>query len=190
MNKVKLHLGCGKKYLPEYIHIDKDTEEHIDYSVNINDLSMFSDSSVDEIYTCGTFEYFDREEAPSVLEEWFRVLKPNSIFRVSVPNLESIAKVYIQGNQDADNKGILGPLFGRWPIVDSSNKEVVLYHKTVYDFKSLSRVLKKAGFYDIKKYDCWEFLPDNFDDYSKAYMPHMDKSGIQMCLNLECKRGK
>ena len=47
MNKVKLHLGCGKKYLPEYIHIDKDTEEHIDYSVNINDLSMFSDSSVD-----------------------------------------------------------------------------------------------------------------------------------------------
>ena len=84
----------------------------------------------------------------------------------------------------------MGPLFGRWPIVDSSNKEVVLYHKTVYDFKSLSRVLKKAGFYDIKKYDCWEFLPDNFDDYSKAYMPHMDKSGIQMCLNLECKRGK
>ena len=184
MNKVKLHLGCGKKYLPEYIHIDKDTGEHIDYSVNINDLSMFSDNSVDEIYTCGTFEYFDREEAPSVLKEWFRVLKPNSVFRISVPNLESIVKVYIQSNQDADSRGILGPLFGRWPIVDSLNNE-----GGVYDFKSLSRVLEEAGFCNIEKYDSWEFLPNDFDDYSKAYIPHMDRNGIQMCLNLKCRRG-
>ena len=187
----KLHLGCGKTYLPGYIHVDKDTGKHIDYNADIRKLNMFVDNSVDEIYTCGTFEYFDREEVPSILEEWSRVLKTDAIFRVSVPNFESITKVYLENGQDVDSRGILGPLFGRWPIVDSSNKDVVLYHKTVYDSKSLTRVLSSAGFYDIKNYDCWKFLPNDFDDYSKAYMPHMDRTGIQMHLNIECKyRGK
>ena len=183
----KLHLGCGKKYLPGYIHIDKDTEKHIDYNSDIGKLEMFGDSTVDEIYTCGSFEYFDRETAPEVLKEWSRVLKPNSILRISVPDFESIAKVYMFGDKDVDSRGILGPIFGRWPILDSNGNDVVLYHKTVYDEKSLTRVLSSAGFCDIKRYDCWEFLPDNFDDYSKAYIPHMDRNGIQICLNIECK---
>tara|TARA_Y100000310_G_C20677803_1_gene814097 strand:- start:888 stop:1457 length:570 start_codon:yes stop_codon:yes gene_type:complete len=188
MNKIKLHLGCSHRYLRGYIHVDKDKGEHIDYNVNINDLNMFSDDSVDEIYTCGTFEYFDREEAPTVLKEWLRVLKTNGILRVSVPDFESIIKVYLKNGKDVDKRGILGPLFGKWPIVNASDKDMILYHKTVYDFKSLVRMLSDAGFYDIKNYDCWKFLPEDFDDYSKAYMPHMDKNGIQMCLNIFCKK--
>ena len=143
----KLHLGCGKTYLPRYIHVDKDTGKHIDYSADIRKLNMFVNNSIDEIYTCGTFEYFDREEVPSILEEWSRVLKIDASLRISVPNFESIVKVYLENGQDVDGRGILGPLFGRWPIIDSSNKDVVLYHKTVYDSKSLTRILESAGFY-------------------------------------------
>ena len=29
-------------------------------------------------------------------------------------------------------------------------------------------------------------LPDDFDDYSKAYIPYKDENGLQMSLNLEC----
>ena len=58
----------------------------------------------------------------------------------------------------------------------------------VYDFKSLSRVLKQSGFKDIKKYNWKEFLPKNFDDYSKAYVTYMDETGLQMSLNIECKK--
>lgn len=182
---IKLHLGCSKTYLPGYIHIDKDTGEHIDHVSDISKLDMFENNSVDEIYTCGAFEYFDREDVPRVLKEWARVLKQNATLRISVPDFESIVKVYIENGKDVDGQGILGPLFGRWPIADLSN--TILYHKTVYDQKSLTRVLEAAGFSNIEKYDCWEFLPDAVDDYSKAYMPHMDKTGIQMCLNLKCK---
>ena len=78
MSKVKLHLGCGKRYLPGYTHIDIDNEPHINYpDTDISKLHMFKDSSVDLIYTCGTFEYFDREEGPNVLKEWNRILKSN-----------------------------------------------------------------------------------------------------------------
>ena len=38
-------------------------------------------------------------------------------------------------------------------------------------------------------YDCEDFLK-NKDDYSKAYLPHMDKNGTLMSLNIICKKQK
>ena len=59
MNKIKLHLGCGHRHLKDFIHIDKDILPHIDYpNTDLGNLSMFKDSTVDLIYTCGSFEYF------------------------------------------------------------------------------------------------------------------------------------
>ena len=92
MEKINLHLGCGKRYLTGYIHIDLDEYPHIDYKHDIKTLPMFSDKSVDLIYTCGTFEYFDRYEAINILKEWSRVLKPRGILRISVPDFDSIVK--------------------------------------------------------------------------------------------------
>jgi predicted SAM-dependent methyltransferase len=186
MKKIKLHLGCGDRYLPGYTHVDIDEKPHIDYpNTDVDDLSSFADNSVDLIYNCGMFEYFDRETAPAVLKEWKRVLKPKGILRVSVPNFQSIVEVYLTNGLDLNGEGILGPLFGRW---ETSNGKVI-YHKTVYDFKSLSEILSSSGFTDIKKYDTWEVTPENYDDYSKAYIPYKDKNGIQMHLNVECRNG-
>jgi len=182
MSELKLHLGCGHRYLEGFVHVDKDTLPHIEYpDTDLAALHMFKDSTVDLIYTCGSFEYYDRSEALDVLSEWKRVLKKDGTLRISVPNFSSVVEVY-QKFGDIDGIGILGPLYGKWPI---SNGDF-LYHKTVYDEKSLSKLLSSQGFQDIKKYDAHEFLPDGYDDYSLAYVPHMNKNGIQMQLNLEC----
>lgn len=182
MNKLKLHLGCGFRYLEGFVHIDIDNQEHIDYpNTDISNLDMIEANSVDLIYTCGSFEYFDREKAPSVLEEWKRVLKPGGSLKISVPDFESVVKVY-NDNKDVDGIGILGPLYGKWRI----NGDDHVYHKTVYDFNSLKNLLNRVGFKDIKKYNAFEFLPKDYDDYSLAFVPHMDKNGIQMHLNMEC----
>jgi len=74
--EIKLHLGCGKRYIPGFIHIDLDDNPHIDYRSDISNLSMFEDNSVDLIYSSATFQYFDRDEIYQVLKEWNRVLKP------------------------------------------------------------------------------------------------------------------
>jgi len=179
---LKLHLGCGERYLEGFVHIDIDDKEHIDFpNTDISDLNMIESNSVDLIYTCGSFEYFDREEALTTLGEWKRVLKDGGVLKISVPDFESIVNVYNKyGN--VDGIGILGPLYGKWKI---KNDEYV-YHKTVYDFNSLSHILKSSGFKEIKKYNSSEFLPKGYDDYSLAYVPHMDKNGIQMHLNMEC----
>ena len=189
MNKLKLHLGCGKRYLPGYTHIDIDNEPHIDYpDTDISNLHMFKDNSVDLIYTCGTFEYFDRDEGPNVLKEWNRVLKPNGYLYISVPDFKSITEVYNQNDNDLDGEGILGPIFGKWQYISKTGKPRFIYHKTVYDFKSLSRMLSVCGYDTIEKYDCWEFLPNSFDDFSKAYIPYKDKNGIQISVNIKCKK--
>ena len=47
MKKIKLHLGCGKRYLPGYTHIDIDNEPHIDYpNTDISDLKMFKKNTL------------------------------------------------------------------------------------------------------------------------------------------------
>jgi predicted SAM-dependent methyltransferase len=184
MSNIKLHLGCGHRHLKGFIHVDKDVLPHIDHpNTDLGDLFMFDDSSVDMIYTCGSFEYYDREEAIHVLEEWRRVLKTGGTLKISVPNFSSVVKVYQKYN-DLDGIGILGPLYGKWKIHNNR----FLYHKTVYDKKSLSNLLSKVGFKNIKNYVAEQFLPNGYDDYSLAYVPHMDKNGIQMQLNLECTK--
>ncbi len=69
---MKLHLGCGKRYLEGYIHVDIAEFEHIDYQLPIDDLSTFKDNTVEEIYASHVLEYFDRNDVINVLTEWKR----------------------------------------------------------------------------------------------------------------------
>jgi len=46
-------------------------------------------------------------------------------------------------------------------------------------------LLEDADFSGVAKYDWREFLPPDYDDYSRAYLPHMDfENGRQMSLNV------
>jgi len=52
-------------------------------------------------------------------------------------------------------------------------------------------LLEKAGFTNISTYDWREFLPDDYDDYSRAYLPHMDfDSGRLMSLNMVARKAR
>ena len=118
---MKINLGCGKNYIPGFIHVDLDDHTHIDYRSNVKDLSFFEKDSADLIYSSHTLEYFDRKEVVEVLSEWYRVLKPNGVLRIAVPDFEAIVKVYKKYN-DLDHQGILGPLYGKWPYSSKNDK--------------------------------------------------------------------
>ena len=73
-----------------------------------------------------------------------KVLKENGVLRLAVPNFPELIKVYEISD---DLSKILGPLYGKWKI-DKKN----IYHKTVYDEKSLTIILEQAGFRNIRKW--------------------------------------
>ncbi len=186
MRDLKIHLGCGKREMPGYVHIDLADFPHIDHNHDVSRLPMLDDDSTQLIYASHVLEYFDRVEVADVLTEWRRVLAPGGTLRLAVPDFAALAAVYAkQGNLDQ----VIGPIFGRWKIPGT---QIVVFHKTVYDFDSLQRVLESAGFRDVRHWD-WRdvFVGDlaGYDDYSQAYVPHMDKEhGTLTSLNVEATK--
>lgn len=176
---LKLNLGCGTNYIPGFIHIDVREFDHIDFVSEVNKLEMFHSGQVDLIYASHVLEHFKRDETESVLKEWYRVLKENGILRLAVPDFESIVNIYMK-NKDIDQ--IMGLLHGR------QDYEYNIHYRS-FDFFSLSKLLKKIGFKKVSKYDWKETIHRNYDDFSQAYIPHMDKeNGMLMSLNVEAKK--
>ncbi len=63
------------------------------------------------------------------------------------------------------------------------------YHYCTFDFQLLKEKLEHAGFTDIERYDWKEFLPDGYDDFSRAYLPYMDfENGRLMSLNVKARK--
>ncbi len=178
---MKLNLGSGnREHIPGFINIDQGNFPNIDYNQSVADLSNFKDNSIELIYASHVLEYFDRQEAKKVLKEWRRVLMVGGILRLAVPNFPKLIKVYKQTN---DILKILGPLYGR---MESNG---LIYHKTVYDFKSLEALLKLTGLKDIRVYDWKKTIHKDYDDHSQAYFPHLAKdTGILISLNVEATK--
>lgn len=183
---IKLNIGCGRtNFGEEWIHIDAIDAPHIKYH-NICELGAFRNECVDIIYASHVLEYFDREEVISVLKEWYRVLKPNGILRLAVPDFDKLIEVYQKSGKLSD---ILGPLYGKISI---NNNQI--YHKTCYTYPILCELLDSVGFKDVLT---WDYRINKVDDCSKAHWPNrpkniksgkFDKDQIHISLNLECTK--
>ena len=176
---MKLHLGCGSRFIPGYVHIDAVPYEHLDHVASIDQLDFIESDSVSVIYACHVLEHFRRRDLPRVLKEWARVLKRGGILRISVPDFESIIRIYsVSENLD----DVVGPLFGRQNYLYN-------FHYNVFDFTSLSKNLEECGLGKVTRYDWRDTEHAGIDDYSQAYFPHMDKEfGIQVSLNVEARK--
>lgn len=103
------------------------------------------DSSVDCIYTSHFLEHLYRYQAIEILKECHRVLKPDGILRVSVPDVEKLRSIL---NTDH---------FCTWFYPEYLNmqkptfmmlvKELFLrHHKWMYDYWTMAKIINEAGF--------------------------------------------
>jgi predicted SAM-dependent methyltransferase len=176
---MKLHLGCGRRHIPGYVHIDVVDYPHVDHVSSIDNLSFLQDGSVELIYNCHVLEHFKRREVRRVLGEWYRVLAPGGLLRVSVPDFAALCEVYARTR---DLSLVIGPIFGRQDYLYN-------IHYNLFDFDTLKSQLEDAGFREVRRYDWRETEHAHTDDYSQAYIPHMDKErGVLISLNIECRR--
>lgn len=175
----KLHLGCGVKHIPGWFHVDALDFEHIDHRGPVEDLSFIADGSVSLIYAAHVLEHFGRKTYLDVLKEWRRVLEPGGVLRLAVPDFGAVARLYMSGTLPRGIEDVRG-------LVSGGQRDKYDFHGMIFDEADLTRALKEAGFSTVRPWD-WRTTEHSWlDDYSQAYMPHMDKeNGTLVSLNLE-----
>ncbi len=182
---IKINMGCGwRDFGPSWCHIDGGDHEHLDKDLGTVTEILIQNDKVDLIYASHLLQYFSRNEAKYVLSEWFRVLKPKGILRLSVPDFWVLCDLYSGDNpkMSVNIRAILGPLYGKMKMGTET-----IYHKTTYDYDSLRVLTESVGFTGMKYYNWRETEHAEFDDHSQAYLPHMDKdNGTLISLNVEC----
>ena len=176
---MNFNIGCGwRNFGKSWIHIDGGDYDHLDSSdIYLKD---YENGSGNLIYASHLIEYFDREEVVPLLKRWKNVLIPNGVLRLAVPDFKVYSKLYTDGEYPLDS--FLGVLYGKMPMGDKT-----IYHKTTYDYFSLTALLNEIGMRKVKKYNWKNTEHAQFDDHSQAYLPHMDKeNGTLISLNVEC----
>lgn len=90
-----LDIGCGmRRVWPSALGIDDGCDQKrggpspagANLICDGRDLSLFSDSSIDHIFSSHLLEHFHKEEVPRVLREWSRVLKIGGNIVLYVPS--------------------------------------------------------------------------------------------------------
>ena len=163
-NKLKNHINGG----PAIILIKPQLGENIGtaaramYNFGLNDLRIVS----------------PREKWPNK--------KANAASAGALEILGDNVKIY-NNTKNIYAEGVLGPLFGRIEI-QKNNKKKIIHHKIVYDYNLLKDVLTKSGFLDIKYFDPFDVFSEDYDDYSKSFIPYKDRSGLSMHLNIEAEK--
>jgi predicted SAM-dependent methyltransferase len=182
--ETKLHLGCFYQKIHGFTNVDIREDINPDLVDDVFKLKNIKQGSVDLIYTCHVLEHADRQEAKDAMKRWHEILKKGGTLRVSVPDLEAIFEYYICHK---DLRALECLLYG-------SQKHPYDFHHTGWDFKSMERDLKEAGFSSVKRYDWRDTEHFYVDDYSQSYLPKISYTSRQkrgiiegklMSLNVE-----
>ena len=151
--QIKLHLGCGQKYMDGYINIDYPSSQHTiqktsvaDEFHNIHELT-YKSSSVDEIRLHHVFEHFERMRACAFMAGWNSWLKIGGILDIEVPDFETTCRRNLSFFSKSKHEGVaLRHIFG-------SQEAAWAVHFEGYSVARLTKLFTGFGFrvLEVKK---------------------------------------
>jgi predicted SAM-dependent methyltransferase len=171
----KLHIGCGRNYIPGWTNLDLFSSVKADVYADITALP-FDRGSFDLIYASHVLEHVQRHTVVATLSHWRDLLKDGGVLRLAVPDFAAVMVWYSKtGNLD----NVMGLLYGGQNHPKNN-------HFVTFDCNTLKRDMEKAGFSEVRYWDWKTTEHAKFDDYSQCFLPHMDKeNGMLMSLNME-----
>lgn len=147
---MKLHLGCGERYLEGYINIDYPPEEHTVQSKNVADVQCdlrklhYEKGTVEEIRLHHVFEHFSRPVACALITKWSEWLYRGGRLHIEVPDFDrTCMHIFNPFTGDKARKIGLRHLFG-------SQEADWAVHYVGYGKKEICDLMKLNGF-EIKK---------------------------------------
>lgn len=96
-----LNLGCGSRFHPAWTNVDLAQTGGSVIGYDLSKRVPFPDDEFEVVYHSHLLEHFPEAQALPFLRECHRVLKSGGIIRIAVPDLESIARIYLQALEEA-----------------------------------------------------------------------------------------
>ncbi len=151
---IKLNIGCGAKKWPGFINVDlannwADTQP--DVVADVTKPLPFADNYADELHAIHLLEHLLRWEAPAILTDWRRVLKPGGLLVLELPCLDKIAALfahYLIDGRAPDARLTTWGLFG-----DPKYKTEAMTHRWCYSIGELTAELEGLGFEGVELHD-------------------------------------
>ncbi|MGH7517719.1 MAG: class I SAM-dependent methyltransferase [Gemmatimonadales bacterium] len=143
---VLVNLGCGKDYRPGYVNVDINVVFRRDLWLDLRQPLPFVDGTIDGIFCSHVLEHFPLDQTSAIARECRRVLQPDGVLRVGVPDVEPAIQAYQRGDL-AYLRGE-GRSRGRRfsdHVLDNSN------HKLLFDYEFLEELLTDAGFREVRR---------------------------------------
>src|SRR4030042_1828412 len=177
-----LNLGSGGTSIKNFCNIDANPRALCDVVAHIDKIKLSSDS-VGTIYSSHVFEHIPRAQAPAILAEWHRVLKPGGKLYISVPDQEGLFRIYL------DNLPLYNTEEGKY-LVDRTcyltyggQTNRYDFHFYGYSLTTLQHLLESVGFKNVQRFDRSRLDLALPNDISVA---HVDS--FPMSLNVEASK--
>lgn len=174
----KLHIGTGRNYIPGFTNLDIFSSVRADVYADMAALP-FDRGSFSMILAVHVLEHAHRHMVLSTLTHWRDLLCEGGILRLAVPDFRACVDWY---RRTDDLNAITGLLWGGQNHPKNN-------HFIGFDDSTLTDALTRCGFSVIRPWDWRTTEHAQYDDYSQAFLPHMDKeNGTLVSLNLEAIR--
>jgi predicted SAM-dependent methyltransferase len=156
--ELKLHIGCGRDHLTGWINIDVHPAP---LALNILRGLPFPAGSARHVFVSHLLEHlFFPSDVRALLAELRRVLAPRGLVRIVVPDIEQCIEAY--ASRDQSFFASRRETWTWWPPDATRLEDFLAYsgigpepahlfesHKYGYDFETLERTLRDAGFVNI-----------------------------------------
>lgn len=143
---LRLHLGCGSVRLPGWCNVDIGWRTAADVHWNLRYGLPLPAGCATRIYSEHFFEHIPLASARRLLRDCRRVLQPDGVLRIAMPDLERVVHNYL--NDWRDVEVLKDPAYR---FIDSPAHYINFVfrawgHRYLYDFADLERRLLDAGF--------------------------------------------
>ena len=195
--KTVLHVGCGvpnpRKLHSHFrrpgwreIRVDIDPNVEPDVEADIRDLSIFADGSADAVWSSHNLEHLYDHDVPVALREFRRVLCQTGFALLTMPDIEAIAQLVVDGKLDAvAYQSPAGPItaldmiFGHRRSVAAGNH--FMSHKTAFSRDRLGNLLVDAGFPRVvvaqgNSFDLWAMA---MQKDAPSYLDHVFEDPVE-----------
>jgi predicted SAM-dependent methyltransferase len=151
---LRLNVGCGPVVKPGWVNIDLFPRSPDVLPLDLRRDLPFLDETASIIYAEHVFEHLEYpEEARHFLGEAYRVLQPEGILSLGVPDAEISLKAY--ASRDAEHFEFDRRWHPDWCDTPMHHVNYTFRqgkeHKYAYDFETLSRIILNAGFCNAER---------------------------------------